>query len=166
MKKILLFLCILTVQMAMAGNVTPDEALKKARKFANSLADANVKQQMRMVARSSEIVADRAQSRTTEDPSSADAEDFYVFNIGENAGFVIVSANDRTPAILGYADSGAFDTEDIPDNMAAWLQDYASQIQALDNSSVKVRSSVSEHKAVKPLLKSTWSQGSPYNNRL
>ncbi|HEY5592322.1 MAG TPA: Spi family protease inhibitor, partial [Paludibacter sp.] len=31
---------------------------------------------------------------------------YYIFNIGENNGFVIVSGDDRAKNILGYADSG------------------------------------------------------------
>ena len=47
----------------------------------------------------------------------------YVFN-GED-GFVMVSANDATRAILGYSDEGRFDAMNIPRNMQFWMQMYA-----------------------------------------
>jgi hypothetical protein len=37
-----------------------------------------------------------------------------VFNIGTNEGFVIVSGDDRTPAVLGYSDKGSFDMDRLP----------------------------------------------------
>ena len=33
---------------------------------------------------------------------------YYVFNVGENNGFIIVSGDDRAKEILGYSDSGSF----------------------------------------------------------
>ena len=54
---------------------------------------------------------------------------FYVFNTEDNNGFVIVSGDDRTEAILGYADEGNYQEESIPENMKAWLQGYADYIE-------------------------------------
>ena len=34
---------------------------------------------------------------------------YYVFNAEGENGYVIVSGDDRTPAILGYVDNGSFD---------------------------------------------------------
>ena len=56
---------------------------------------------------------------------------YYVFNIGQNQGFVIVSGDDRAPAVLGYSDKGAFDMDHLPSNVAAWLEGYADQIRYL-----------------------------------
>ena len=39
---------------------------------------------------------------------------FYVFNKGRNGGFVIVSGDDRSEAVLGYADRGTFCWDSIP----------------------------------------------------
>ena len=44
----------------------------------------------------------------------------YVFNTGMTDGFVIVSADDRTNEILGYSDTGHFDTTSMPENMRSW----------------------------------------------
>ena len=54
---------------------------------------------------------------------------YYVFNAGNDGGYVIVSGDDRTEPILGYVDHGTFDPDDIPENMRSWLQLYADQIK-------------------------------------
>ena len=46
---------------------------------------------------------------------------YYVFNNGENKGFVIVSGDDRAPKVLGYSFTGSFQEENIPENLSAWL---------------------------------------------
>ena len=39
--------------------------------------------------------------------------DFYVFNLDNNAGYVIASADNAAPAVLAYADEGTFDPNNI-----------------------------------------------------
>lgn len=56
---------------------------------------------------------------------------FYVFNRGKSNGFVIVSGDDRAEAVLGYTDNGSFDINNIPPNMKWWLDEYANQMDAL-----------------------------------
>lgn len=99
---------------------------------------------------------------------------YYVFNASLGRGFVIVSGDDRTVPVLGYSESGHFNPDSIPANMKAWLQGYADQIDALDNTSAPA-AAPEEPKAcgpfraahttsVAPLLTSTWDQDEPYNN--
>lgn len=90
---------------------------------------------------------------------------FYVYNVGSRDGFVVVSGDDRTPAILGYATSGSFDEQTIPDNMRAWLQGYADQIEyanAHPGALAPIQRAARE--PIAPLVTSTWGQGAPYNN--
>lgn len=97
-------------------------------------------------------------------------EPYYVFNVEGEGGFVLVSGDDRTIPILGYADSGTFDEENIPENMQGWLEEYERQISFLQENDIDAGSSVlarvpsSVQTAVSPLLSSTWGQGAPYNN--
>ncbi len=51
-----------------------------------------------------------------------DNEKLYVFNIGSDEGFVVVAGDDNAVPVLGYADTGCFNPEDIPANMAEWLK--------------------------------------------
>ena len=103
---------------------------------------------------------------------SAADDSYYVFNVGQQDGFIIVSGDDRAPEILGYSDSGTFDAQNIPDNMAAWLQGYANEIGQLDDtetpaaarSLISVRSEAWTE--VKPLIQTKWGQKAPYNAKL
>ena len=52
---------------------------------------------------------------------------FHVFN-GTSGGFVIVSASDLTSPILGYAETGAFNTENIPDGLTYFLNGYGQSV--------------------------------------
>lgn len=94
---------------------------------------------------------------------------YYVFNAEGKQGFVIVSADDRTPEILGYCSEGSFDADEIPSNMAAWLQGYEDQIKYIQENDTPLaltRSYGDSRAAVAPLLKTKWDQGRPYNNDL
>ena len=137
-----LFLC----QSLFAGKVTEQEALQKAQQFMQG--KTFQKKSLR-----------RAQQNVSMDGA------FYIFNAEGNGGFVIVSADDRTEAILAYADQGYFDTSAMPENVRKWLEGYAEQIKALGNSEVKSVPRRTEKAAVEPLITCHWNQGSPYNLR-
>ncbi len=159
MKKIkLLFpLLILTCQLSFAGVVTEEEAQQKATVFLQQRSRSAIVSQR----------ANTAAATVSENKASASAN-YYVFNIGETEGFVVVSSDDRTPDILGYADQGAFDASEMPENMKAWLQSYTDQLAYLkqhDDAAVRRAPQLDEHKAIRPLLSSTWDQGAPYNNQ-
>lgn len=47
---------------------------------------------------------------------------YYVFNVGNKQGFVIIAGDDAAEPVLGYADKGEIDLSDIPANMAEWLK--------------------------------------------
>lgn len=98
---------------------------------------------------------------------------YYVFNADDNRGYVIVSGDDRTEKILGYADSGSIDFENMPENMRSWLQFYADRIKYLDDNNIQTAPETSEaknlrkggkaHHSIAPLLTCNWNQGDPYN---
>jgi hypothetical protein len=96
----------------------------------------------------------------------------YVFNIANDGGFVIVSNDDATTPILGYGDHGNIDTDNLPDNMRAWLKGYADEIAWLKANGTpgaggtKAPRRVGSHKTddIAPLITTTWNQGTPYNN--
>ena len=62
---------------------------------------------------------------------------YYVFNAGNDQGYVIVSGDSRTEEILGYVEHGTYDESALPEHMKAWLQGYADQIQYLDDHAIK-----------------------------
>lgn len=48
----------------------------------------------------------------------------YMFNVSDDAGFIIVSGDDRTIPILAYSNEGKLDPTNIPDNLKYWLSTY------------------------------------------
>ena len=106
-----------------------------------------------------------SKGRTVDNPP------YYVVNAGNDKGYVIVSGDDRTPAVLGYVDKGSFDEENLPDNMRAFLAQLSAEIQSLDESGDSEESSIRKRAvrvkytrhSISPLVKSRWNQGGPYN---
>lgn len=93
-------------------------------------------------------------------PDAASA--YYVFNAEGNAGYVIISGDDRTDAVLGYATEGYFSAEEMPANVLAWMQAYAEQIALLDQYAPQ-QTPVLEEPAIAPMLTTIWNQDAPYN---
>jgi len=97
---------------------------------------------------------------------------FFVFNIGESQGFVIVSGETGTKSILGYSDIGCFPEEQLPDNLKAWLELYEQEIKAIRSSANHAQDSSSLHTTplktatpvVSPLMSTNnWAQLNPFN---
>ena len=88
---------------------------------------------------------------------------YYVFNAAQaGKGYVIVAADDRVPAILGYSDSGTFAADDVPPAMQEWLDGYAMQVEAIASGAApELRSAT--RAPIAPLLPVRWGQGMPYN---
>ena len=158
----LFLLAMMLPLVASAGHVTQEQAKSEAMSFL---------QQKRGLPLSL-TVATKA-SRNAAVPAG-DAL-YYVFNIGNNGGFVIVSGDDRTNPILGFSDEGAFDPNNVPSNMQSWLEGYAEQIQALDNMSEaqaktllaapRLRSTVDTRNSIAPMITTKWNQATPYWNK-
>lgn len=56
---------------------------------------------------------------------------YYIYNRGEAGGFVIIAGDDRLAPYIGYATTGTFSVEAIPDNLAAFLQTCQQRIDEL-----------------------------------
>lgn len=101
---------------------------------------------------------------------------YYVFPFGENKGFAIVSGDDDMPEIVGYADNGTYDANNMPAAMAAFLNNYRATIEAMKQGNASAIKNIAEAKAlranntrattaVSPLLGDIkWNQSEPYNN--
>ncbi len=157
MKRIVLLLTIIQLAIgAWAGDVTIEEAQQKAQDFMNR----------RHVGFQSKKLRLAQQPAATEQAERLDASKFYVFNYGTSEGFVIVSADDRTEAILGYTDSGTYDERTLPENMRRWLDDYTEQIRQLDVCGITQDMSspyLAGRAAINPMLQTKWNQKDPYN---
>ncbi len=90
----------------------------------------------------------------------------YVFNRGEKNGFMVVAADDVAESVLGYSENGTFDVNNIPENLAAWLDTYSAQIAYAAATGTKVISAPARasYSDVAPIVKTLWDQGYPFNN--
>lgn len=152
MKKIsLLLLCLITAFSAFAKQITEADALTIAQKF---MQGKQFEQGRRM-----------AQGKS---PSQAQFKNLYVFNVEKNGGFVIVSGDDRTQKILGYAEQGSLNEENLPSNVKWLLDSYNQAIATLDDSNtasnLQAKTKNRATKADIPVLIDTqWGQSEPYN---
>ena len=113
---------------------------------------------------------------------SVDNQHFYVFNLNDNQGWVMVADDDRCTPILGYSKSGEFVTENLPANMEDWLVGISSEVQYIidndiiaDNSTKLLWKELFDgvstefinrgEKVVNPLVQTRWDQA-PYYNAL
>jgi hypothetical protein len=164
MKK-LLFILIVTfaVSILKAENINVQTARKTADGFVNSL---HLK---------SSVSDSPSNSFTVKKNGKAV---FYIFNLIPQ-GFIIVSANDAAPPVLGYSIENNYSDEVQPENFSGWIQGYADQINILNENNIAptegnsaqwkallnagTSRSSSSVTTVGPLLTCTWNQGAPYN---
>lgn len=105
----------------------------------------------------------------------------YVFSLGEQGGFIIVSNDDRTLPILGFSENGTLDMENMSDEQRAWLQGYADEIVWLQQHNYgeapsdtfpqipfgtlrQTRGGSHAKETIEPLVTASWNQRSPYND--
>lgn len=97
-------------------------------------------------------------------------EAFYVLSYPKSNRFVMVSGDERMSPVLAYSDEHAFDPDNMAPQTKEFIQSYAAQAEALQNGAPRKLYSRRAPEAVtpqkiEPLLKTTWSQRTPYNNR-
>ncbi len=147
MKKLILtsFVWVFSLLMAVAGPVSEQAAKQVAQEF--------IKRQMPALTRGEAFELTRAITGV------ADGDDagIYVFNVQK--GFVVMSADDKLPAVLAYGSGEAYDAQKAPEAMKALLEAY----HYAATSTSKTRSDVPTHSDIAPLLKTQWDQLSPYN---
>lgn len=102
-------------------------------------------------------------------PSGTDSvqPDYYVFNISDNRGFIVVSGDVRAREILAWSDRASFASETMPDNLKYWLSVYSEEMKLLRNSLVQQPAAVEAKESIAPvsplLGRVKWDQGFPYN---
>jgi hypothetical protein len=120
--------------------------------------------------------AAKPEGSTALDPSSGMDAYYYVFNLENSGGFIIVSGDDRAYPVLGHADRGGFDPDRLPPAMTDWLQMYRKEIESVSGNPdiprapewQALESGVSLkggelRSSVAPLCAAEWDQGDPYN---
>jgi hypothetical protein len=119
------------------------------------------------------ILQNSTSDYTTETPL------FYVYNINNDKGFVIVTADDNISPILGYSTAGSFSGKNLPPALSEFLENYKNEITYIllnnlqaDNKTKskwsRLKNSESLHtekklSGVSPLLTTSWDQSTYYN---
>lgn len=97
--------------------------------------------------------------------AGSETSSYYIFNAGNDKGFVIISGNDAAPKVLGYSDEGSFDADNMPDNVKNWLDCYDAVIKQIPENAVPAApTSPDTRKTIDPICKTFWTQDKPYNN--
>ena len=98
---------------------------------------------------------------------------YYVFNNGNDEGFVIVSGDDRTMPVLAYSDKGHFNPNAISEGLQGILDGYAGEIDELDLKGVSAegikdaaRTKKPTTQPIAPLITAKWGQREPYSSKL
>ena len=138
------FVCLL----AMANPISQQQALRKAQDFAGK--------RMRLSS---------GQLKLAHVGQKDGVAGWFAFNMPEKKGFVIISGNDQAEEILGYADKGEFDYDNMPENMKVWLEQYSQSIQAINDGAMRPAKAKHPTEVVEPLITSLWGQKEPFNSQ-
>ena len=148
MRKLLLLITLCCTLGTVAQRVTEEQALQKARNF--------LKDKTFSKANKARSIKGKAQG--------IPYRQFYIFNVEDDGGFVIVSGDERAKEILAYSDSGHLNYGELPDNLKGWLDFYEEAIKAIPARTTATRAVSRAPKAeVKPLMTFAWNQYDPYN---
>lgn len=150
--------------VALAQTVSQEDAASKAMHF--------IRQGQRVMG------ADSDQLSMAYKAQRGDETYYYVFNYGNQNGYVIVGGDEAAREILGYSENGSFDYNALPPQMQWWLEQYEGQIshairlvKAGEMTLDKAQDGASQTKASKsnisPLLcEIEWNQSAPYNSQI
>ena len=101
-----------------------------------------------------------------------EARYYYIYNRGSNEGFVIIAGDDELTPYIGYATTGRFVVEDMPEQLAAFLKACQERIDELASSISyhqalqPTRPRASEPTQIAPLLGDIqWNQSAPWDNQ-
>lgn len=148
-----LFIAALSVLPCAARQLSPDESLQRLSALENGPSRARAFAQSTLTLAHTE--------------KQAGHNTLYVFNRTDDGGFIILSADDLAPEVLGFSDSGSFDATAAAPHFLAWLADYSHDIsRAIEHSEpVAATSRHAKRNAISPLLTTKWGQGATYDNR-
>lgn len=158
MKRLLLIMvCLPWIANLWANPITVDQARQKASRFLQG-----------QVARKARRAAPAAQQMKMAAKGRDDT--YYIFNAGDNGGYVVVSGDDATEEILGYSNAGSINPDSIPCGMRVLLDSYTDQIRFLRENGItreqnanSSRKELSESFMIDKSRRTKYAQGPPFN---
>lgn len=94
---------------------------------------------------------------------------YYIYNDTKNRGFVIVSGNTEMGEILAYSNESTFEEQTANPGVQLLLGAYRDAFESISTNKSNItstRSITQNTTVVKPLLKTRWGQGRPYNLKI
>lgn len=155
MRKQLALLAAALLALPMAGKIVDaNQAAQTAARFMSGHSALRSTQDLELVYTGQA----ESQLRVGEAPS------FYVYNVKNGTGFVIVAGDDVARPILGYSFQNSF-SADVPDHVEAFLGRYDKQIRwaqanGLKSDDADIFPNPDEGKLLETAL---WNQSEPYN---
>ena len=169
MKRLISTLCLLAViGSLMAGPVDQQKAQKLGAKFLSTTAV-------------SEKTAD-IQLQLVSAALDRNAIDYYVFNVTDGEGFVIVAGDDRVKPILAYSTTGRYNPSNVSEGFAFTLNGFREEIQYVREHNLSATPDIvaewksvnetgslnrgrSTRVVVEPLCQTIWNQNFPFNSQ-
>ena len=169
MRKFYFTLCLMAViGSLMAGPVDQQKAQKVGTRFLSTtaLSQKNADIKLDLVT----MAVDR------------DATDYYVFNVSNGEGFVVIAGDDRVRPILAYSTTGKYNPNDVADGFQYTLNGFRNEIQYVrEHNLTATPDIVAEWKSVnetgslnrggqtravvEPLCQTIWNQNYPWNSQ-
>lgn len=105
---------------------------------------------------------------------------YYLFNVNENEGFILISGDDCAFPVLGYSNQGGIIIDSLPPAFIKWIEQYKNEIRLLRKHKIQQSEMVKEKwealkstsklkscqdiSSVGPLITTKWDQSPYYNN--
>ena len=160
MKRLFSTLLSLTVALTLAaGERSVEQAAREAAQFINSTPQLHNRH-------SAPAEAADMQLAYTGAILGQAAPAYYIFNSPDNESTVVISADDCTPAVLGYTETGDFDIQTANPSLRWWLNRYSRQLAAIAaTDGIQASSPAETYTPIAPLLGNIeYDQEKPYNN--
>ena len=154
MKKVLFFLLLFIATQVFAGPVDYETAKEIAQKYIGKKSGAKKSVKYKSSA-----------PKKAGSTSTATAPAYYIFDIEDNEGFVVVSGDDLLKPILAHTDNGSFNPNKINPAVQWWLSLVEENVAEARKSpqTFAVATASNDETAVEPLITTKWGQGYPYN---
>lgn len=170
MKKTLLSLITLLGAGLLHGQqISQDEACRRAQAFLSSHQEQTTTDPVKRIG--SRLQLAHIATRPIDGKTL-----YYVFNRGQEQGFVIVGGDESAQSILGYTEHGSFQFDKLPENFRWWMSQYERQItDAIDqkaspqnqkNPVSKTAPKPTDRDDIAPMLTTQWGQDKPFNNAI
>lgn len=171
---IILSVLLVLPQLVSAQQISESEAKDKALSFFNSRSATTDNGVLRAPARGSADADVQLAYKATDGTNNL----FYVYNNGNNDGFVIIGGDAVAHEILAYVPQGHFNYDSIPDNVKWWLGEYAKEISVVKKMQPQARPTLAPSRTaqsgntksvedlftdIPDLITTKWDQWEPYN---